>query len=1408
MRLLYRALELQLTCLQHLSDSQSASLKSLDTPHSRIELSLESCNRPKPNILCITLWSITTSAILELRATATSETLDQIVPHLETGALVATTKQGKKRTNRPRIPFARTFLSARGPHFQSIRLEFELRWSGGISAVETQSSRASVREDLAILENYLPDESIKTQVPWALADFYSAVHTPPDDEQVSPRIQQSLMETKLYPFQQRAVSWLMQREGFELPAQGDIKKPLERSLTAPVSFRSAKDVDGQACYVSHLRGMVVRDTNAVWDAAKELRGGILAEEMGLGKTVELIALMCLNKRTMFEVEPRDQPIKNRLTPSASTLIITPPSILEQWIKEINTHAPELKVLHYKGLPPVSAPKKDHQEATMANLLKYDVVLTTYNVLSKEIHFATPAPDRPLRHQPKHERKNSPLVQIEWWRVCLDEAQMVESGVSQAAKVARIIPRVNAWAVSGTPLRKDIQDLRGLLIFLHYEPFANSKVLWDRLDKSSFREIFNKITLRHTKDKIREELQLPSQKRIVITVPFTAIEEQNYSEMIRQMCDACWLSPEGESLRADRDLQHPEVLERMREWLMRLRQTCLHAHVGRRNRKALGAKHSPLRTVDEVLEIMVDQNDSALKAEARDVILLEMKRGHIRAHAGDDQTRSENARAYYTRALDQTVAYVKVCRNEVAQEKKKLGLDSPAPDSVLLDDEIDENDDKTGRITAKRRTLRLFLELEHACRFFIGTAYYQTKTNEQLTPPNSTKFTELQQLEDKWYEGAKGVRMELLKESRNRAQQQMALTKQSSRTPLHTIPQIPDLGGIESRKVLEMVDDVTETLNAQAGHLEEWRKKMVDILTSPLVDQDEGNETTGEEYEDSTTLQDRLYVYMMAFRTLVADRNTTVTGLRDTLVDHEMNEAEKRARDEREEKRGHAPELLLQLAQTRRSLRTKPGDGSLKGAVSAVRSLITSLQWRSGTADSRANAEASIAEKHLERLQGMLTEQTKLVADLEKQQEIFRTTMNFRLEFYRQLQHISDTVAPWKEELDPTFDKEEYDRQKKSQETKEHTLAGLKTKESYLVHLRGEGQNADQKHECIICQDEFEIGVMTSCGHKYCKECILQWWHEHRTCPLCKQKLHSRDFKNICFKPSEITVQEETQGPGSPSQGSSPSSTTSSIYSDISDSTMREIKMIDLAGSYGSKIDMIARHLLWIRNNDPGAKTIIFSQFGDFLQVLRNALNTWKIGASSIHDKNGIEQFKQDASKECFLLDAKSDSSGLNLVNATYVFLCEPLINPAIELQAIARVHRIGQHRATTVFMYLVSNTVEEAIYDISVTRRMEHMSRNTMAASGPGGSNPMLREKMIDQANSAEMEATPLKQLLRKAGEGEVVGSEDLWTCLFGKKTRAAEQSEALSRELVRHFAGEAAKTRALESRAEGSSAS
>ena len=182
---------------------------------------------------------------------------------------------------------------------------------------------------------------------------------------------------------------------------------------------------------------------------------------------------------------------------------------------------------------------------------------------------------------------------------MDEAQMIETGVSNAAVVARLIPRVNAWCITGTPVRKDVNDLLGLLIFLRFEPYASYKHVWSSListHKSDFRTVFGYLAIRHNKRQVRSELRLPAQRRYVITMPFTPIEEQHYQELFSQMCEEVDLDTEGNPLldNWDPDLQ----AEKMRSWLVRLRQTALHPEIGNLNRRALGTRDGPLRTVDE------------------------------------------------------------------------------------------------------------------------------------------------------------------------------------------------------------------------------------------------------------------------------------------------------------------------------------------------------------------------------------------------------------------------------------------------------------------------------------------------------------------------------------------------------------------------------------------------------------------------------------------------------------------------------------------------------------------------------------------------------------------------------------------------------------------------------------------
>ncbi|KAJ5085655.1 hypothetical protein N7532_010426 [Penicillium argentinense] len=908
---------------------------------------------------------------------------------------------------------------------------------------------------------------------WTPREFYESVHVPQDKENASAKIKCPDLVCELFPFQRRAVRWLLWREGMGFGQDGNVI-PIDRSASdkLPASFKQMKDADGQVCYFSHLFMTITRDVSQWIDAADSLRGGILAEEMGLGKTVEMIALMSLNRRPE---KVKSDPDGLRI--SGATLIITPPAILEQWKQELEQHAPKLRVHHYTG---IKRGQDQTDDLIIEEIAGFDVVLTTYNVISREIHYAGAAPARSLRHQKRFEPRKTPLVRILWWRVCLDEAQMIESGVSNAAKVARLIPRQNAWAVTGTPLRKNIDDLFGLLLFLHYYPFSNSSPLWKRL-YSRFGpvlvKIINTIALRHSKDRVRDELRLPQQKRVVITTPFTAIEEQHYGQLFEEMCESCGLDASGAPLRGDWDPEDPSTIEKMRTWLTRLRQTCLHPEVSGSNRRALGASNGPLRTVDEVLEVMIETTDTSIRTEERTLLLSQLRRGQLLENA----KRRRESLALWQAALDYSTNLVQDSREQLQLQRlknKENGTNGNAvacADIADSDDEAEETD-KNSRIGQCRLKLRAALEVQHIAVFFTANAYYQIKSDPSLTTPDSDEFKALEKKEEDAYEAAKVIRKEMLTDISKKVERYMrAIREKTQKKQFVHIPKMkPYLysRGLETYRLLNRFEDLCTALNSHAEQYNAWRDIMIKLVSQSLIDQEEEAELEGNEYERSTKHQDEMYVYMEALRSMYADRHDALTGQKNILISHEVKAGIIQA----EKGEGPSPELFLSIMNIRSALMPDPELGSLRGIVSELRSLVTSLEWQASGGSSRASAELEIAGLVLKNAGQMIAEQLKVSSNLEREVEMFRDTMNNRLEYYRHLQQISDTVAPYDEEnAGKPMDEAVFAAKLQQEEALEGKIASLKSKRRYLLHLQDDSGSDDSSRICIICQSSFEVG---------------------------------------------------------------------------------------------------------------------------------------------------------------------------------------------------------------------------------------------------------------------------------------------------------------------------------------------
>lgn len=912
---------------------------------------------------------------------------------------------------------------------------------------------------------------------WLPREFYESVHVPQDNENTSATIECADLECDLFPFQRRAVRWLLWREGAQIQQDGTIA-PIDRPLPngLPASFKQMVDADGNVCYFSHLFMTITTQISQWGDAANLLRGGILAEEMGLGKTVEMITLISLNRRPPQESL---KPDPDGLRISGATLIITPPAILEQWKQEFEQHAPKMKVYHYTG---IRRGQEKSDDLMIEEIADFDVVLTTYNVISREIHYAGATPERSLRHEKRFEPRKTPLVRISWWRVCLDEAQMIESGVSNAAKVARLIPRQNSWAVTGTPLRKNIDDLFGLLLFLQYRPFCDSSSLWKRL-YSRFGpvlvSIINSIALRHSKDRVRDELCLPPQKRIVITIPFTPIEEQHYGQLFEEMCEQCGLDAFGAPLSDEWNPEDPAIIERMRAWLTRLRQTCLHPEVSGSNRRALGAGNGPLRTVDEVLEVMIEATDTTIRTEERNLLLSQLRRGQLLENA----KRRIESQALWQTALDRATELVNDSREQLRlQRLKNKGM---PPNGAMAtsnitdyttDDENDEELDKNSRIGQCRLKLRAALEVQHIAMFFTANAYYQIKSDPNLTQPDSEEFKALEKKEEEGYEAAKLIRKEMLTEISRKVERYMKAIKEKCRKKefVHIPMMKPYLysRGLESYRLLNKFEDLCTALNKHAEQYNQWREVMIGLVSQSLIDQEEDAELEGNEYERSTQHQDQMYVYMEALRAMYADRHDALTGQKNILISHEAKAGIAQAK----KGEGPSPPLFLSIMSTRSELMPDPNLGSLRGIVSELRSLVGSLEWQASGGSSRASAELEMVSLVLKNAGRMIAEQLKISSSLEREVEMFRDTMNIRLEYYRHLQQISDTVAPYDEEnAGKPMDEKLFASKLKQEEKIEAKISSLKSKRRYLLHLRDDPGEEDASRICIICQSGFDTG---------------------------------------------------------------------------------------------------------------------------------------------------------------------------------------------------------------------------------------------------------------------------------------------------------------------------------------------
>lgn len=147
----------------------------------------------------------------------------------------------------------------------------------------------------------------------------------------------------------------------------------------------------------------------------------------------------------------------------------------------------------------------------------------------------------------------------------------------------------------------------------------------------------------------------------------------------------------------------------------------------------------------------------------------------------------------------------------------------------------------------------------------------------------------------------------------------------------------------------------------------------------------------------------------------------------------------------------------------------------------------------------------------------------------------------------------------------------------------------------------------------------------------------------------------------------------------------------------------------------AKTDKIMELLRAIQARQPGEKTLVFSLWTSFLDMLEVplqdeaggglAFTRYDGGMRPDHRDAAVRSFMENADVRVMLVSLTAGNAGLNLTAASQVIICEPFWNPFTEDQAIDRAHRIGQTKEVTVYRVLVAGTVEDRIQDLQAKKR-------------------------------------------------------------------------------------------------------
>ena len=239
----------------------------------------------------------------------------------------------------------------------------------------------------------------------------------------------------------------------------------------------------------------------------------------------------------------------------------------------------------------------------------------------------------------------------------------------------------------------------------------------------------------------------------------------------------------------------------------------------------------------------------------------------------------------------------------------------------------------------------------------------------------------------------------------------------------------------------------------------------------------------------------------------------------------------------------------------------------------------------------------------------------------------------------------------------------------------------------------------EPESCPICLEDIHNIAITSCGHKFCWECIDNYTKTLtvKKCPCCKTEFTSKDIYLL-----KKTEEKEYNNDDDELQ---------TIINDTKSTKIGNI-IYWLKQQSSSDSSSDSSNSSSSNGRTTSSKIIVFSQWDEILNKVSEYLEKYKINVvhckgSVYQKKKSIDLFINSDKYNIIMLSSRNAASGINLTVANKIVFIEPVYGnneyrTNIENQAIGRCARIGNKQTINVTRFIINNTIESDIYNNTI----------------------------------------------------------------------------------------------------------